>query len=170
MFFVCKQKTADDMRISDWSSDVCSSDLEYCYRACTRTYQWENIYGHGFLYAGPLFIHQCSHAWIDFRGIHDRFMREKGCDYFENSRRAVHVQRAYACINPRGHAGYDADCWGFSACEGPTAEVQAVDADPRHPFGSAAGGVPSGPDAGTLSPPAVLAWLSLPTDPAPDPP
>src|SRR3546814_8177469 len=27
LFFVFKQKTADDMRISDWSSDVCSSDL-----------------------------------------------------------------------------------------------------------------------------------------------
>src|SRR3546814_7298982 len=29
MFFFCKQKTADEMRISDWSSDVCSSDLAY---------------------------------------------------------------------------------------------------------------------------------------------
>src|SRR3546814_6455388 len=28
MFFFFKQKTAYDMRISDWSSDVCSSDLE----------------------------------------------------------------------------------------------------------------------------------------------
>src|SRR3546814_7502946 len=28
MFFVFKQKTAYEMRISDWSSDVCSSDLE----------------------------------------------------------------------------------------------------------------------------------------------
>src|SRR3546814_4938398 len=27
LFFFFKQKTADDMRISDWSSDVCSSDL-----------------------------------------------------------------------------------------------------------------------------------------------
>src|SRR3546814_9433954 len=26
-FFFFKQKTADEMRISDWSSDVCSSDL-----------------------------------------------------------------------------------------------------------------------------------------------
>src|SRR3546814_5696466 len=26
--FFCKQKTAYEMRISDWSSDVCSSDLE----------------------------------------------------------------------------------------------------------------------------------------------
>src|SRR3546814_994231 len=27
MFIFCKQKTAYEMRISDWSSDVCSSDL-----------------------------------------------------------------------------------------------------------------------------------------------
>src|SRR3546814_10487282 len=27
LFFFCKQKTAYEMRISDWSSDVCSSDL-----------------------------------------------------------------------------------------------------------------------------------------------
>src|SRR3546814_21062266 len=30
LFFFFKQKTADEMRISDWSSDVCSSDLERC--------------------------------------------------------------------------------------------------------------------------------------------
>src|SRR3546814_12452940 len=29
MFFFFKQKTAYEMRISDWSSDVCSSDLIY---------------------------------------------------------------------------------------------------------------------------------------------
>src|SRR3546814_1882078 len=29
MFFFCKQKTAYEVRISDWSSDVCSSDLLY---------------------------------------------------------------------------------------------------------------------------------------------
>src|SRR3546814_10153032 len=28
VFFLFKQKTADEMRISDWSSDVCSSDLD----------------------------------------------------------------------------------------------------------------------------------------------
>src|SRR3546814_3100437 len=31
-FFFFKQKTAYDMRISDWSSDVCSSDLPDCAR------------------------------------------------------------------------------------------------------------------------------------------
>src|SRR3546814_7389360 len=34
MFFFCKQKTAYEMRISDWSSDVCSSDLS-C--RCSKT-------------------------------------------------------------------------------------------------------------------------------------
>src|SRR3546814_12248658 len=33
MFFFFKQKTAYEMRISDWSSDVCSSDLAAFYRA-----------------------------------------------------------------------------------------------------------------------------------------
>src|SRR3546814_986214 len=32
-FFFCKQKTAYEMRISDWSSDVCSSDLQVRHRA-----------------------------------------------------------------------------------------------------------------------------------------
>jgi hypothetical protein len=131
----------------------------HCYHAWTATYQWENLYGHDFLYGGPLFTHQFSHAWIDFRGIRDRFMREKDCDYFENSRRAVQVQRAYTRINPRCHAGYDEDCWGLSACDGPSDEVPGADAEPRHLFGYAARGVPYGPDDGTLSPPAVLACL-----------
>src|SRR3546814_6460316 len=32
-FFFFKQKTAYEMRISDWSSDVCSSDLHHRFRA-----------------------------------------------------------------------------------------------------------------------------------------
>ena len=130
-----------------------------CYAAWTATYQWENLYGHDFLYGGPLFIHQFSHAWVDFRGIRDAFMQSKNCDYFENSRRAVHVQREYTRINPGCHAGYEDDCWGLSACEGPSDEIQSVDAEPRHLFGYAARGVPYGPDDGSLSVPAVLACL-----------
>ena len=59
-----------------------------CYKAWTATDQWEKLYDHDNLYAGPLFVHHFSHAWIDFRGIRDRFMREKHSDYFENSRHA----------------------------------------------------------------------------------
>ncbi|HVR80782.1 MAG TPA: glucoamylase family protein [Luteimonas sp.] len=132
-----------------------------CYEAWTATYQWENLYGHDFLYGGPLFTHQYSHAWIDFRGIQDRFMREKHCDYFQNSRRAVHVQREYTRINPRGHAGYGEDCWGLSAGDGPSDEIPDVDSEPRRLFGYAARGVPYGPDDGTLSASAVLACIAF---------
>src|SRR3546814_10303632 len=36
MFFFVKQKTAYEMRISDWSSDVCSSDLDHVMAALMR--------------------------------------------------------------------------------------------------------------------------------------
>ncbi len=88
------------------------------YAAWTSTYRWENCYGYEYLYAGPLFTHQLSHVWIDFRDIQDTYMREKGIDYFENSRRATHVQRAYAVANPRKFEGYRECCWGITASEG----------------------------------------------------
>jgi hypothetical protein len=132
---------------------------ETCYEGWTATYQWENLYGHDFLYAGPLFAHQFSHAWIDFRGIADRFMREKHCDYFENSRRAIEVQREYARRNPLGFTGYDEDCWGLTACEGPSDADDSITNEPRSLFGYAARGVPYGPDDGTLSGSAALASL-----------
>jgi hypothetical protein len=129
------------------------------YQAWTETYQWENLYGHDFLYAGPLFVHQFSHAWIDFRGIQDRFMREKRCDYFENSRRAVEVQREYAWRNPHGFAGYDEHCWGLTACDGPSHQLPELAGKRRRVFGYAARGVPYGPDDGTVSGWAPLASL-----------
>lgn len=135
-----------------------------CYEAWTATYQWENLYGYDFLYAGPLFVHQFSHAWIDFRGIQDRFMREKRCDYFENSRRATYVQREYAQRNPNGFAGYDEDCWGLTACDGPSDERPEVSNEPRRLFGYAARGVPYGPDDGTLAGWAALASLPFAPD------
>ena len=129
------------------------------YEAWTVTYQWENLYGYDFLYAGPLFIHQFSHAWIDLRGIRDRFMREKCCDYFENSRRAVLIQQEYAERNPGEFAGYGEYCWGLTACDGPGEEMLIPDRAGRHIFGYAARGVPYGPDDGTLSGSAALASL-----------
>ncbi|WEN15601.1 glucoamylase family protein [Rhodanobacter sp. AS-Z3] len=130
-----------------------------CYAGWVATYQWENLYGQDFLYAGPLFVHQFSQAWVDLRGIRDAFMREKCSDYFENSQRAVHVQRCYTQLNPQEFVGYDRNCWGLSACDGPTDEQVDVANEQRRLFGYAARGVPYGPDDGTLSPPAVLASL-----------
>ena len=128
-------------------------------RTWTMTYQWECVLGTEFLYSGPLFTHLFSHAWIDYRGIRDQFMREKKCDYFENTRRAIAVQRAYAERNPRGFPGYGRDLWGISAGDGP------IEAGPRprlrvnRYLGYTARGVPYGPDDGTLSPWAMLATL-----------
>jgi hypothetical protein len=85
----------------------------------TSTYDWRIIYDYELIYAGPLFIHQFSHVWIDFREIQDDFMRGKGMDYFENSRRATHVQRRYAIDNPSDFSGYGENSWGITASDGP---------------------------------------------------
>ena len=107
---------------------------EGCYAAWTSTYRWEQCYGYEYLYAGPLFTHQLSHVWIDFRGIQDTFMREKGIDYFENSRRATFVQQRYAMDNPRGFVGYDRDSWGITASDGPGPDSIELDGIQRHFF------------------------------------
>jgi hypothetical protein len=127
--------------------------------AWTETYQWENIYDIEFLYAGPLFIHHYSQAWIDLAGIRDRFMREKECDYFENSRRAIYLQREYARRNPHDFEGYGKDCWGITANEGPGFKASKVEGRERRFLGYAARGVPYGPDDGTIDPCATAASL-----------
>ena len=134
------------------------------YAAWTTTYQWERIYGSDVLYAGPLFIHQFSHAWIDFRKIQDAFMREKGSDYFENSRRTIDVQRAYARLDPNEYGTYGPDGWGFSAGDGPGVRTLRVRGRERRFFEYTSRGVPYGPDDGTIAPAAALA--SLPFAPA----
>lgn len=134
------------------------------FKAWTATYQWENIYDVEYLYAGPLFIHHFSQAWIDFSGIQDEFMREKDSDYFENTRRAVLVQREYARRNPHDFKGYGAECWGITAGEGP-GFVNAKDGVfDRQYMGYVARGVPYGPDDGTIDPCAVLASLPFAPD------
>ncbi|MGH7855857.1 MAG: glucoamylase family protein, partial [Candidatus Binatia bacterium] len=101
-----------------------------------------------------------SHLWIDFRGIQDAFMREKRCDYFENSRRAVAVQQQYASRNPMGFEGYGENGWGITAGPGPGRTRQrADDGIERQFYGYVARGVPFGPDDGTLAPWATIASL-----------
>ncbi|OHD05800.1 glucoamylase family protein [Sphingopyxis sp. RIFCSPHIGHO2_12_FULL_65_19] len=80
---------------------------------------WGSYYGQQHLQFEPLFGHQYSHVWVDFRGIRDAFMRGKGIDYFENSRRATLAQRAYGVDNPNKWTGYGADIWGWTASDGP---------------------------------------------------
>jgi hypothetical protein len=130
-----------------------------CYNAWLETYRWRSIYGYAHVFAGPLFIHQLSHCWLDLRGIQDPYMRARGLDYFENSRRATLVQREYCRRNPRGFRGYSANAWGITASDGPGRHSLLVDGRRREFFGYQARGVPWGLDDGTLSPWAVTASL-----------
>ncbi|MCB0637998.1 MAG: Tat pathway signal protein [Lewinella sp.] len=83
------------------------------------TYDWDTFYGYEHLNFDPLFGHQYSQMYIDFRGIQDAFMAGKGSDYFENSRQATLANRAYCIDNPHQFAGYGEHCWGLTACDGP---------------------------------------------------
>jgi hypothetical protein len=132
---------------------------EESYAAWDSTYKWENSYGQDYLYAGPLFTHQLSHIWIDFRGIQDSFMRGKGIDYFENSRRATYVQQQYAINNPLKFKDYGPLCWGITASEGPGPETIKIEGIERQFFDYIGRGVPFGPDDGTLAPWALVASL-----------
>jgi hypothetical protein len=134
------------------------------YRAAIESYRWKKLYDLEFLYAGPLFIHQLSHLWIDFRGAQDAFMRERGIDYFENSRRATLVQQRYAIRNPRGFEGYGEFVWGVSASDGPGPAVRSIRGREHRFWDYNHRGVPWGPDDGTLTPWAVVA--SMPFEPA----
>lgn len=93
----------------------------------TSNYVWGDFYGYEHLNFGPLFGHQYTHLWIDFRDIRDEYMMEKGIDYFENSRRAAYSQRAYAIDNPGGWSDYGENIWGLTACDGPADTVIVID-------------------------------------------
>jgi len=129
------------------------------YRTWTSTFKWKKIYGRELLHAGPLFIHQLTHCWIDFRGIRDAFMRACGIDYFENSRRATYIQQEYAVRNPHEFGHYGRSCWGITASEGPGPSSRKIRGIQRKFFGYRARGAPYGPDDGTISPWAVVASL-----------
>jgi hypothetical protein len=133
--------------------------LKNSYSAWTKTYVWKRLYGQKFLFGGPLFMHQLSHVWIDFRGIQDDFMRRQNIDYFENSRRATYIQQQYAIQNPGRFIGYGEHGWGITASNGPGPALRQIRGVTRRFFGYRARGVPYGPDDGTLAAWSVAASL-----------
>ncbi len=114
--------------------------------AWTETYRWDDSDGFPRVAFDPLFGHQYSHVWIDFRKIQDAYMRGKGIDYFINSTRATYANRAYCVANPAKWAGYDAKVWGLTASDGPGDS-------PAGPFRSywARGAGPDNRDDGTIA-------------------
>jgi hypothetical protein len=135
--------------------------------AWTRGYKrnWGNFQGYEHLGFEPLFGHQFSHTWVDFRGVQDAYMRSHGLDYFENSRRAAYSQRAYAIANPGGWVGYGANVWGLTACDGP-GHVDVADATGRMRsfrdyFARGAGLTDYAFDDGTIAPTAAVSSIAF---------
>jgi hypothetical protein len=60
----------------------------------------------------PLFIHQYSHAWFDFRGKRDRY-----ADYFQNSVTATEVHRRFCLELAKQFPDYSEDLWGITASD-----------------------------------------------------
>jgi hypothetical protein len=133
------------------------------WEAYTSTYQWATFYGQDHVNFAPLFGHQYSHVWIDFRGIRDPYMRGKGIDYFENSRRATLSQRAYAIDNPGKFVGYGENVWGLTACDGPFDGDLEIDGRKIHFMTYAARGAAHGEirDDGTIAPTAAAASIAF---------
>jgi hypothetical protein len=123
----------------------------------TKTYVWMPFYGQPLVNFPPLFGHQYSHVWIDFRGIQDAYMRGKGIDYFENSRRATLTQRSYAVDNPQQWRDYGPNIWGLTAADGPHDTTVIIDGKTRRFHTYAARGVAADykMDDGTLAPTAA---------------
>lgn len=128
--------------------------------AWTSTYEtspvsgWVTEYGQTYLRFPPLFGHQFTQCWVDLRGAADAYMKAKGIDYFENSRRATYAQLGYAVENPEGWTGYGAETWGVTACDGPGDVSRWFRGKQRRFLGYAGRGMggPSSYDDGTIAP------------------
>ncbi|MGH6789354.1 MAG: glucoamylase family protein [Pseudolabrys sp.] len=66
-------------------------------------------------HGGPLFFSQYSFLGLDPRGLRDRY-----ADYWQQNLAHTQINRAHCIANPNGFAGYGADCWGLTACDGDT--------------------------------------------------
>jgi hypothetical protein len=129
----------------------------------TSTYDnsWHKAFGQEYLSFAPLFGHQYSHVWLDFREVQDAYMRKRGLDYFQNTQRAIYAQRAYAIANPLKCKDYGASVWGITASDGP-GDIQIDDDAGRRVFRAYAargiGGAAAHDDC-TLAPTAAVASI-----------
>jgi hypothetical protein len=81
-------------------------------------------------WSDPLFVHQYSHAWIDFRQV-----RERGSapiDWFQNSIEATRAHRAFVLSLSGEFPGYGENIWGITASDSRKGYV-AWGGPPRHP-------------------------------------
>jgi len=78
---------------------------------------WIDFAGYRYIAgARPLFIHQYSHAWVDYR--HRRERQGEHINYFENSVAATRAHRAFCASLHARFPDYDDEHWGITASEG----------------------------------------------------
>ncbi len=92
----------------------------------------------------PLFVHQYSHAWFDFRKKRDRY-----ADYFLNSVLATEVHRRFCLSLSKKFPQFSEDLWGITA------------SDSAHGYEVWGGPPPMGPLDGTLVPAAAGGSLAF---------
>lgn len=129
----------------------------------TNHLTWGTFQGQTFLNFAPLFGHQFTEVWVDFRGIRDAWSREHDLDYFENSRRAVYSQRSYAIANPGQWTGYGKNVWGLTASNGP-GDVVVKSATGEHQFNgytARGAGLDYISDDGTIAPTAAAGSIAF---------
>jgi len=80
--------------------------------------------------ADPLFVHQYSHAWVDFRRRRER--EPPHIDWFENSVIATRAHKAFCLTLASQFAGYTDTVWGITASDSRKGYV-AWGGPPRHP-------------------------------------
>lgn len=96
----------------------------------------------------PLFVHQFSQAWFDFRG-----QRDKYADYFQNSVTATEVHRLWCLELSKQFPDYSQDLWGITA------------SDSRHGYVAWGGPPAMGPIDGSIVPSAAGGSLPLLPEP-----
>jgi hypothetical protein len=130
---------------------------ENCWKAWTRRYPFKKYMGYDMVNFGPLFGHQYSHIWLDFKDLQDDYMSQKGFDYFENSRRATLANRQYCIENPNKFKDYSENIWGLTACDGPGYKLTNYEGKETRFEGYSARGAASDEafDDGTISPTAA---------------
>lgn len=93
---------------------------------------WQEYGGQRYLAAvAPLFIHQFSHAWVDFRGR--RETKPPYVDYFENSVKATRAQQLFSAnVLSKDFPKYSMTMWGLTASDSQRGYI-AWGTPPREP-------------------------------------
>ena len=76
----------------------------------------------------PMFTHQYSHIWVDFRNKHDKYI-----DYFKSSINATLANRQFCINNKFNSMTFNENSWGLTACESP-AGYHAYGAPPGYAY------------------------------------